>query len=260
MDCHQGWARVAGLSFGAALCAGCVTVPPGHAALVTDLGGLLEPLGEGVHLIDPFASTELIDLRQQEHNDDFHAVTTDGAEIEAGTSLVTYRFAPGELKALAREVGSDVYAVAISPVVSSRARRVLGQLRLDELDTEHLRAAQAEITRSASAELRPLHILLESVDLREVTPTSRLVQRGYQQLAVYEQKVQAAPDQLRMAADAADQLRARAVGVVAAHAAVAPTLNPSALAESRVRAFQQLLQSKNASVFTDGAPAVEVSP
>ena len=238
----------------------CVTVPPGHAALVTGLRGLEGPLGEGAHLIDPFASVDLLDLRRQEHDDDLFAVTSDGAAIEAGTSLVTYRFASGELRALMREVGPDAYAVAIGPVVSASTRRVLGRLRLDQLDTEHLRAAQLEITRSAAAELRPLHVVLESVDLRQVKPVSAVVQRGFEAAAVLEQRVRTVPDNLHLAAERAADLRVKAAGIGAAHAAVAPTLTPASLEESRARAFQELLQSKNASVTTDGALSVEVSP
>jgi regulator of protease activity HflC (stomatin/prohibitin superfamily) len=180
--------------------ASCVTVPPGRAALVTGLSGLEPPLGEGVHWVGPWASSELIDLRQQERDDDLRAITADGAVIEAGTSLVTWRPVPDELRELAREVGPDVYAVAVGPVVSSCARKVLGRLRLDELDTSHLRAAQAEVTALAAAALRPLHILLEGVELRQVVPLSPGVRRGFEAAAALEERVKGVPDQLRLAA------------------------------------------------------------
>jgi regulator of protease activity HflC (stomatin/prohibitin superfamily) len=240
--------------------ASCVTVPPGRAALVTGLSGLEPPLGEGVHWVGPWASSELIDLRQQERDDDLRAITADGAVIEAGTSLVTWRPVPDELRELAREVGPDVYAVAVGPVVSSCARKVLGRLRLDELDTSHLRAAQAEVTALAAAALRPLHILLEGVELRQVVPLSPGVRRGFEAAAALEERVKGVPDQLRLAADRSAQLSTRAGGIAAAHRAVAPTLDRTMLAESLSRALQQLLESKNASVVQGGDPILEVSP
>jgi regulator of protease activity HflC (stomatin/prohibitin superfamily) len=242
------------------LLASCVTVPPGRAALVTGFAGLGPPLGEGVHFVGPWTSSQIIDLRQQEHDDDLRAITADGAAIEAGTSLVTWRPAPEELRELAREVGPDVYAVAVGPVVSSCARKVLGRLRLDELDTSHLRAAQAEVTSLAAAELRPLHVLLEGVELRQVIPLSPGVKRGFEAAAALEERVKGIPDQLRLTADRAAQLSARAGGIAAANNAVAPTLDPAMLAESRARALQQLLESKNASVVQGGASVLEVSP
>lgn len=240
--------------------ASCVTVPAGHAALVTGLSGVEGPLGEGVHVVDPFAAVELLDLRRQEKNDDLFAVTRDGAAIEAGTSLVTYRLAPDELLPLMRGVGPEPYAVAIGPVVSATTRRVLGQLRLDELDTPHLRWAQDEITRSAAVELRPLHLILESVDLRQVRPLSELVRRGFEAAAVLEQEVAAAPDHLRLATQEATRRRSQAEGIAAAHAVVAPTLTSSSLEEQRTHALDELVKSKNASVTTDGAFVLEVTP
>jgi len=148
----------------------------------------------------------------------------------------------------------------VGPVVSSCARKVLGRLRLDELDTSHLRAAQAEVSSLAAAELRPLHVLLESVDLRQVTPLSPGVRRGFEAAAALEERVKGVPDQLRLAAERSAQLSARAGGIAAANNAVAPTLDPSVLAESGARALQQLLESENASVAQGGASVLEISP
>lgn len=240
--------------------AACVTVGSGEAALVTGPGGLEAPLGEGVHGVGPSAEVSVYDLRQQEHDDVLLAVTSDGAAVEAGTSLVTYRLVPDELPAFAREVGQDVYRMVIGPVVSAHTRRVLGQLRLEELDTGHLRAAQQAITAAAAAELRPFHLLLESVDLRQVTPLSARVKAQFEALAVLEQRVAGVPDRLRLARQAADAQRARAEGVAAAHRALAPTLAPAALAERREKAFQQLLQSPHTSVVAGGGVVPEVSP
>ena len=238
----------------------CVTVAPGQAAVVTGLGGVEGPLGEGVHLVSPAAVVRLLDLRQQEHDDDLKAVTADGAAVEAGTSLVTYRLAPEELVAFTREVGDDVYRVAIGPVVSAHTRRVLGRLRLDQLDTAHLREAQRDITAAAAADLRPLHVLLESVDLRQVTPLSARVQAQFEALAVLEQRVAGVPDRLRLARQAADARRERAAGVAAAHRELAPTLDAATLAARRAHAFQQLLQSPSTSVVVGGGVVPEVSP
>jgi len=211
-------------------------------------------------VVAPFADSALFDLRQQERNEALTATTADGAEIEAGTSLITYRLVPEELLAFARDVGPDFYRVVIRPVVSAHTRRVLGGLRLDELDTEHLRAAQAQITLGAAADLRPFHLLLGSVDLRDVAPRAALVREGYEGVAVLEQRVAQAADQLRLAREHAAQLRARAKGIADANAAVAPTLDANALAEARERAFEALLKSPNTTVVTEGDASLEISP
>ena len=249
--------RCLGLASLVLLSSACVTVPPGHAAMVTDTGGVQGPLGEGVHVVSPFATSEVIDLRQQEQDEALTATTADGAELRAGTSLITYRLIPEELPALVRAFGPDVYAVAIRPVVSDHTRRVLGQLRLDQLDTEHLRAAQTEITRGAADELRGYHVLLEGVDLRGVVPTSALVRQGFESLSVLEQRAAEIPSLLRLASDRAEQRRGDALGIAAANAALSPTLDARALAEQRDRAFQALLASPHTTVIIGGGQTLQ---
>ena len=249
----------------AALCSlcvvACVTVPPGQAALVTSSSGLEEPVGEGQHYVGPLAQVDLYDLRQQERNDTLEALTRDGEPIRAGASLVTYRLAPDELKALAREVGPDVYDVAVAPVVASTVRRVLGGLRVDELDTAHLRAAQEDITRDAAALLRPLHVILERVDLREVAPLGPAFVSEVSDTSAAEQRSLSTPDLIRLARGHAADLRAQAAGIAAANATIGPTLNPGALEENRTRAWRKLLTSHGVSVSIDEGPtSLEVSP
>lgn len=99
-----------------------------------------------------------------------------------------------------------------------------------------LRQQEHDDLRAVTADLRPLHVVLESVDLRQVAPLSARVQAQFEALAVVEQRVAGVPDRLRLARQAADALRERAAGVAAAHRELAPTLDAAALAERRDRA------------------------
>ncbi len=239
----------------AALSCACASVPPGHAAIVTwpNAGVDPAPLSSGDTFVGPFAQVAELDLREQEASADFTALLADGAPVSTGSSLVTYRIAPEELASFARESSSPNQDL-ISPVVQSAVRRVLGGLRLSQLDTAHLRAAQDEITRIAAGELRSLHILLERVELRQVAPAAPALNQAVLDTGVLEQQALRAPSELQLAQSRAAAARAEASGVAAAHAAIGPTLTPGALEEQRNRAWQALLAAPTTRVQVTDSP------
>ncbi len=255
----RAWAGLA-----AALSGACATVAPGRAAVVTwpNAGVDPAPLRDGEFWVGPFAQVELFDLRQQERDANFVATLSDGTRVQTGASLVTFRIAPDDLSAAARSIDADPYPSLIAPLLQSTVRRVLGRLSLAQLDTPHLRDAQAEITRVARERLAPLHILLDQLDLRQVAPVSRQLNDAITATSVLEQEVLRQPSELRLARQRADELRLQAAGLVAAHAALAPTLDEHALEDLRARAWSRLLAAPDTNVIAlDRAQGgLEVSP
>lgn len=234
----------------AGLVSGCATVPSGHAGVVLRANGVDPvPLGEGAHWLSPWAEVDLYDLRIDEHNEDLGAVSADGARVEARASILTFHAAPGEIVPLAREVGPRFYQVVVLPIVSSTVRRVLAGMRADQLDTNGIVRAQAEVTRLAAQRLRPYHIIVDSVNLRTLNlPQSSLAYATVVSTGIEEQRVLLARQQLILARQRADQRRQEAVGIAAAHAVVAPTLSPEILQDGANRAWSGLLTSPSTNV------------
>jgi hypothetical protein len=217
-----------------------------------------------MHVVNPPSQVELYDLRVDEHNEDLAAIAADGATLEARASILTFHAAPGEVVALAREVGPRFYTMVVLPVVSSTVRMVLAGLRADELDTPRIIRAQAEVTRLAAKRLRPFHIIVDSVNLRTLgvaftsAAYSVVVATG-----VEEQNVFLARQGIVLARRRADNRREEARGIAAAHAIVAPTLTPVILQESADRAWAVLLASPSTAVEVraSGAPTLtEIEP
>ncbi len=243
---------------------GCATVPPGHGAVVLGPSGVRpEPLTEGVSSIPWFGAVTLYDLRQQQLTVRFNALTSDGGLVKASASVVTYRIVPEELVALARETGPDYGQVLVRPEAEAAVRLVVGGLPADELDSDHILIAQAEITRRAAARLRPYHVLLESVDLRTLQVVAPLAQMQVGRALVLEQKLLTAPRDLEIAHKKADARLEEARGLADQLEAIAPSLSPQTLEDRRRRAWDGLLRAPSSSVVVEaaGAPAVlEVSP
>ena len=243
----------------------CATVPQGRVGvLLTPTGVAATPLGEGVHVVNPLSRVELYDLRVDEHNEDLVAVSADGATLEARASILTFHAAPGEVVALAREVGPQYYAVVVLPIVSSTVRMVLAGLRADQLDTAGIIRAQAEVTRLASQRLRRFHIIVDSVNLRTLgllftsAAYAAIVDTG-----VEEQHVFLARQRVVLARQRAENRREEARGITGAHAAVAPGLTPAILEDSASRAWTSLLASPSTAVevrASDSRTLTEIEP
>jgi regulator of protease activity HflC (stomatin/prohibitin superfamily) len=243
----------------------CATVPAGHAGVLLRASGVApEPLAEGAHFVGPLARVDLYDLRAGHQSEDLVALAADGAELEARASVLTFHPAPGELVALAREVGPDYYGVLIRPVVRSAVRRVLAGLRADQLDMPGVARAEREITRITAERLRPCHIVFDAIDLRTLalSPASA----GYHavvETSVAEQQALAARNLVELARRRADERRVDARGIAASHVLLAPTLTPQTLDDGATRAWTQLLTARSTTVQvvpSDLSTMLEVSP
>ncbi len=226
------------------LLAGCVSVPPGRRAVVMGPTGAMSELGEGEAPIAPLSMTRLYDVREQERNEDLHALTADGAPVTAGSSLVSYRPVAGELVALERETGTDYYAVLVRPILMSEVRRVLARYRWRELvDPGAVLAAQKAITEAAAARLRPRHVALDALVLRGIFLDLPGANAAIADTSVWQQKALQARQDVALARGRADARRQRARGTADAHARVAPTLTADILEDEDRRAWQRLLNS-----------------
>jgi regulator of protease activity HflC (stomatin/prohibitin superfamily) len=243
---------------------GCATVPPGHGAVVLGPSGVhAERLSEGVSPIPWLGDVMLYDLRQQQVTVRFNALTHDGGLVTASASVVTFRIVPEELVAFAREVGPSYAETLVRPEAEAAVRLVVGGLLADELDTDHIRLAQAEVTRRAAARLRPYHVFLESVDLRTLQVVAPLASAQVGRALVLQQEFLAAARRLEIARQQANARREEAAGLAGEFQAVGRSLSLQTLVNLRLRAWTRLLQSPSSSIEVEaaGAPAIlEVSP
>jgi hypothetical protein len=197
----------------------------------------------------PFASSEDYDLRARETSEDLRAISRDGAELEARASVLTFRPAPAEIVALAREVGPNYYDVLVKPVVRSVLRRVLGGIRADGLDTSAIIQAERDVTAIAAQRLRPRHILFDAINLRtlRIAPGSGAY-RAVLETGVKEQEALAARQLPELARRGAAARAAEAAGIAHSHTLIAPTLTPEVLEEAANRAWTNLLTARGTRV------------
>jgi len=259
----RGVIRLTIATIGAALLASCATVEPGHAAVLMDSYGRTRALGEGTTPIPPYSQVDDFDLRQQARSENFLALTADGVPVRAGDSVVTYELRPSDLVAADREIGADYARTLVFPVVQSVVRRVLARYRWFDLDTPHIREANAEITALAAERLAPHHVKIESVELRGLFPELPQLNSSIEETSVWAQRVEQARIELDVARQKAEERRQEAAGIAAQNRLVAPTLWPAPLRENSLRAWEALIASPHTTVqvVPDTRPyTLEVSP
>ena len=202
-------------------------------------------------------------MREQELTVRFNAISRDGSPVTTSASVVTYRVVAEELVALAREVGPKYADVLIRPEVEAALRLVVGGLGSDELDTEHILAAQAAVKERAAARLRPYHIVLESVDFRTLEVVSPLALQQVGATLVFQQRLLEAPRQLEIVRKQAEARREEAAGIAQNHEALEGSLSAATLEDFRRRSWDALLRAPSTTVHVKaaGAPALlEVPP
>jgi regulator of protease activity HflC (stomatin/prohibitin superfamily) len=113
-----------------------ITVPAGHAGVHfewlgegTDVNTMY---GEGLHVIAPWNTLTIYNLRVQEVDQVFEVLTSDGLAIEATMSI---RFRPSDrlLGMLHKEHGPDYINSYLLAELGSSARRVIGLVTPSEL-------------------------------------------------------------------------------------------------------------------------------
>lgn len=242
----------------------CATVEPGHAGVETTAthGVKRELLGEGVTWVGPLAQVDTFDLRAQERNEDLVGIAADGAPVQANASVVTWHLVRDELVAFDREVGPQPYERIIRPVVQWAVRQVVARwTAYDLVDSRNRPRIQGDVTALAARELRPLHVQLDEVFIRQLAVFSAPFEQEVLATGQREQEALAIPDALELARGRAEERRERARAIASAHALVAPTLDPRTLADAERRAWSDLLVSPSTEVqvVTPGSP-VEIMP
>jgi hypothetical protein len=243
---------------------GCVTaVPSGNLAVVLEASGRVRVLDEGLHGVSPLAHVEVHDLRLQERDQDLAAITRDGGRLQARASLVTYHVVREELLDYVRHVGTRHGEALLRAVVGSTVRQVLAGYRAAELTTAGIRKAQREIIRLAALRLRPYHLVVDGLEMRRLVVVSQPLSQVIVQTGVLEQEIQAMPQRLQLARQAADQRRQQAHGIADANRELRRSLGGPTLVHAATRAWEGLLSAPATRVVvvpSEQGHAVEVEP
>jgi regulator of protease activity HflC (stomatin/prohibitin superfamily) len=154
---------------GLALLGACTTIPTGRSAVEwTPTQGTLErPLGEGFHVVSPFAEFYQVDLREQEKDESLDVLANNGLDIKL-TSSILYQPVPEEVYQLVSQVGLEYYKTLVAPYVRSSARKVVGRYSPEEVYSTKREQIEREIRQEVIEKMNGKHIRVNAILIREV--------------------------------------------------------------------------------------------
>jgi prohibitin 1 len=196
---------------------------------------------------------DIYDLRATSHDEVLSVIAVNGLTIKLNTS-VRYHVLRDEVVALHEEIGPELYAKILEPVLRSEARRVLGQYTPEEIYSTKRDVIEREIRQGVTAKITGKHIALEAILIRDVElpPTIR---NAIDQKLTAEQEVLKMKYVLQVAKASAEEKQIEAQAMADYNRLIAASLSPAILEFERIQQMTKLAASSNAKTVVLGAGA-----
>ncbi len=213
---------------------------------------------EGFHIIAPWNSLIVYEVRQQEVKELMAVLSSNGLEISLEVSS-WYQPTFKDLPRLHQEKGQDYLERVIRPSVRSATRSVIGRYTPEEIYSTKRDAIQSEIFTETKKILDKQFIQLNEVLVRDITlpPT---IKTAIENKLKQEQASLEYEFKLQKEKKEAERLRIAAEGKAAANRILNASLTPNILKEKGIEATLKLAESPNSKVIVvgdkDGMPLI----
>ncbi len=247
------WAGLAAIAVLGATLGACTTVPTGRAGIewTPTEGTVNKTLGEGFHVVSPFAQVYDVDLREQEQEESLDVLANNGLDIKL-TSSVLYQPVANEIFQLITQTGSDYYRTIVAPYVRSSARRVVGRYSPEEIYSTKREQIEREIRTEVQEKMNGKHILVNAILIREVhLPPA--VQGAIQTKLEEEQKALQMQYVLERTRQEAERKRIEAAGIADFQVIISRGLTDKVIEWKGIEATEKLAESPNAKLVLIGS-------
>ena len=209
------------------------------------------PLGEGFHIVAPWNSVSIYEVRQQELSENIQALSSNGLDIKIDASIW---FQPeyALLGNLHQEKGEMYIQRVLHPAIRSAARSVVGRYTPEQLYSSKRDAIQTEIYTETNRLLEGQYVQLNEVLVRDVKlpPTIKdAIERKLSQ----EQEALEYEFRLQKAEQEAERQRIDAEGKARANQILSASLTDKILQEKGIQATIELSKSPNSKVVVIGS-------
>jgi prohibitin 1 len=231
-----------------------VTIPAGEGGVLFQTFGegvdLSNTYGEGFHIVAPWNSMVLYEVRQQEAKESMQVLSSNGLEIRV--ELSTW-FQPlyDRLPELHQQKGTEYVERVVKPAIRSATRSVIGRYTPEEIYSSKRDVIQDEIYDETKKILDGQHVQLNEILVRDITlpPTLKTAienkLKQEQESLEYEFKLSKAKKEAeRQAIDAEGKANANRI--------LNASLTDKILQEKGIQATLELAQSPNTKVIVIG--------
>ena len=228
------------------------SIPTGHVGVLTLFGRVTtgEPLGEGIHLVNPLKAVEKLSVQTQSIKESASVPSNEGLMLTLDTSLL-FRLDRSKAAGVFQTVGNDYALKIVEPTLRAAIRSATSAHSANALYTNARELVQKQIQDELTAQLALRGVVVENVLLRDVQLPAMLK-------SSIEAKQQAEQDALRMSfilqkeKQEAERKRIEAQGIADFQKIVAQGISPQLLEWKGIEATEKLAMSTNAKIVMIG--------
>ncbi|HRI28097.1 MAG TPA: prohibitin family protein [Chitinophagales bacterium] len=216
-------------------------------------GGLVKDkiYGQGFHVIAPWNTMFIYDMREQIREETLDVLSTDGLPITVDVSV---RFNPiaDKVGYLHEEIGPDYAEKIVKDVVRSASREVIGKYTPEEIYASKRDSVRFGISSMVETTLRSRYVELRAVNLRSIKlpPT---IEQAIQNKLVQQQEKEQYEFRIAKERKEAERKRIEAEGIKAFQEIVNQGLSDQYLRWKGIEATQILSESQNSKVVIIGS-------
>jgi regulator of protease activity HflC (stomatin/prohibitin superfamily) len=233
-------------------------VPPGHVGVLVLFGKVYGTIPEGVHLVNPAATMELMSVRTKEVFEHAEAPSKEGLNVMLEVSCL-YHLLPDQADRVYRQIGANYEEVVVKPQFRAAIRGVTVQHEAKDLYTSSREMIANEITSELETDLRQRGILVEKTLLRQIQLPKSVVEAINSKLAA-DQEAQRMRFVLEKEKQEAERKRIEAQGIQDFQKIVSQGLSEQLLRWKGIEATRVLAESPNTKIIVvggrDGLPLI----
>jgi prohibitin 1 len=233
-------------------------VPPGHVGVLILFGKIHGSITEGLHLVNPLVSMELMNVRTQEVFEHAEAPSREGLNIVLEVSCL-YHLNPQEAVNVYRQIGPNYREIVVKPQFRSAIRGVTVRHDAKDLYTSSREMITNEIFEGLVTDLNKRGIMVENILLRRIQLPQSVVEAINSKLAA-EQEAQRMRFVLAKEEQEAERKRIEAQGIQNFQRIVSQGISDQLLRWKGIEATSHLAESSNSKVVIiggkDGLPLI----
>lgn len=233
-------------------------VPPGHVGVLILFGKIQRSITEGLHLVNPLVSMELMSVRTQEIFEHAEAPSKEGLNVALEVTCL-FHLDPQEAVRVYRLVGPGYKEIVVKPQFRSAIRGVTVRHEAKDLYTSSRELIADEIYQDLAGDLKKRGIEVEKILLRRVQLPQLVVEAINSKLAA-EQEAQRMRFVLEKERQEAERKRIEAQGIQDFQRIVSQGISDQLLRWKGIEATSRLAESHNSKVVIvggrDGLPLI----
>ncbi len=233
-------------------------VPPGNVGVLIFMGKIYGTITEGIHLINPLSTVEMMSVRTQEIFEHAEAPSREGLNVVLEVSCL-YHLLPEQADRVYRQLGPHYEEVVVKPQFRAAIRAATVKHEAKDLYTSGRELVSNEIYQDLESNLGKRGVIVETILMRKIDLPKQVVEAINAKLAA-DQEAQRMQFVLVKERQEAERKRIEAQGIQDFQKIVSQGISEQLLRWKGIEATSHLAESANTKVIIvggkDGLPLI----